>query len=377
MKSKSILVTVFSGFNYGSSLQALASKMIICQSGLDCELVKLKSIIKGRDIRLKKLMVIFFRSIFLLKSSSLKTYQKSYSKKLVEGSQSMFYHFTDSYLCPKELSWSQLKKNGKNVSACFSGSDQIWNSSTLYVDPLYYLRFVSSNKRIALSPSFGRDFIAHYNRKKIAKWINEYSFLSVREDSGVKLIKELTGKDAEHLLDPTLIIKAEQWIKIFDIKTQKSKYILAYFLDEPSTLAKKYLHELKQLLNCKVIAIPYEFQNMNYCDDVIAAGPKEFVDLVANAQIVCTDSFHGTAFSINMHIPFFTFERDYGTANKQSERVISILRKTNLLNRYQPQLKVDLWNNIDFDQSESILNIERQKAYSYVDKAIKAVTRNE
>lgn len=377
MKSKSILVTVFSGFNYGSSLQALASKMIICQSGLDCELVKLKSVIKGRDIRFKKLVVIFFRSLLLLKSSSLKTYQKSYNKTLVSGSQSMFFQFTDIYLQPKELSWSQLKHMGKKVLACFSGSDQIWNSSTLYVDPLYYLRFVSSNKRIALSPSFGRDFIASYNQKKIAKWISEYSSLSVREDSGVKLIKDLTGKDAEHLLDPTLIIKAEQWMKIFDIKQKKSKYILAYFLDEPSVLAKKYLQDLKMLLDCEVIAIPYEFQNMNYCDKVVAAGPKEFVDLVVNAQVVCTDSFHGTAFAINMHVPFFTFERDYGTANKQSERVMSILRKTNLQERYQPQMNVEQWNNIDFCQSEFILNGERQKACSYVNQAIRKVTNNE
>lgn len=81
---KVILTTVFSAFNYGSSLQALAGKRIIEKTGYECELVKLKSLIKGRDVRIGKLMTILFRSIFLNKNNSLKTYNNSYNKTLVE-----------------------------------------------------------------------------------------------------------------------------------------------------------------------------------------------------------------------------------------------------------------------------------------------------
>lgn len=109
----------------------------------------------------------------------------------------------------------KIKSIAKEAVACFSGSDQIWNSSTLYVDPLYYLRFAPKQKRVALSPSFGRNFIADYNKNKMKKWINDYPYLSVREDSGVKLIKELTGLEAQHLLDPTLIINSEEWRKTY------------------------------------------------------------------------------------------------------------------------------------------------------------------
>lgn len=374
---KVILTTVFSAFNYGSSLQALAGKRIIEKTGYECELVKLKSLIKGRDVRIGKLMTILFRSIFLNKNNSLKTYNNSYNKTLVEGTECKFFNFTDTYLKPQEVTYGELKRMAEESVACFSGSDQIWNSSTLYVDPLYYLRFAPQYKRVALSPSFGRDFIADYNKEKMRKWIIDYPYLSVREDSGVKLIKELTGRDATHLLDPTLIINSEEWKSILCIEDKPNDYILAYFLDEPSDYAKKCLKKLKEKLDCKILAIPYKFEYMDYCDSIVAAGPKEFVELVANAKVVCTDSFHGTVFALNMHTPFFAFEREYGSANKQSERVLSILRKVDMLDRYQPKNVVEELNNLDFEHSEEILNVERKKAYDYVNNAINSIKKNE
>ena len=221
------------------------------------------------DVRFRKLMTILFRSLFLNKNNALKTYGKSYEKTLVDGTERKFFAFTDEYLKPVEVSWRRLKSLAKEAVACFSGSDQIWNSSTLYVDPLYYLRFAPKQKRIALSPSFGRNFIADYNKNKMKKWINDYPYLSVREDSGVKLIKELTGLEAQHLLDPTLIINSEEWRKNLHIEEKIKNYILAYFLDEPSSHAKNALKALKEQLNCKVIALPYKFEDMDYCEEAV------------------------------------------------------------------------------------------------------------
>ena len=376
-KNKAILTTVFSAFNYGSCLQALAGKQIIQKTGYECDLVRLKSLVKGRDVRLGKLITILYRSFFLKKNNALKTYGTSYNKAFVQGTEEKFFAFTDEYLKPINVSWGGLKHMAKDAVACFSGSDQIWNSSTLYVDPLYYLRFAPKYKRIALSPSFGRDFIADYNKKKMSEWISDYPYLSVREDSGVKLIKEITGREVLHLLDPTLIVNADEWRNILSIEDKPKDYVLAYFLDKPSALAMESLKAIKEKLNYKIIAIPYKFENMDYCDELVAVGPKEFVELVANAKVVCTDSFHGTVFAINMHTPFFTYEREYGSANKQSERVLSILRKVDMLDRYQPKNVVEELNNLDFEHSEEILNVERKKAYDYVNNAINSIKKNE
>lgn len=376
MSQRVILTTVFSSFNYGSSLQALAGKLIIQNVGYEAELVRMKSLVKGRDIRFKKIATIILRSLFLKKGNSFKAYESSYQKTLIDGTKRLFFDFTDEYLKPRDVSWLGLKRMAKNAAACFSGSDQIWNSSTLYVDPLYYLRFAPEYKRVALSPSFGRDYVAEYNWKKMAKWIGEYSCLSVREDSGVKLIKDMTGKDALHLLDPTLVISAQEWKSVLSIKDTDKDYILAYFLDRPSSLARESLSMLKRQLDCEVVAIPYLFDGMGYCDSLTAAGPKEFVKLVANAKVVCTDSFHGTAFAINMHTPFYTFEREYGCAGKQSERVLSILRKVGMLDRYQPDSVVEI-DSLDFGHSDTILNEEREKAYGYVKNAINSIKKHE
>lgn len=380
MRDKVLLTTVFSGYNYGSSLQALAGKLVLHELGYDCQLVGMKSLVKGRDIRLKKLVTILWRS-FVLRGSrganALSTYQNSYNKTLIGDSVTRFAQFTDKYLQPNYLSWRGLKKTANDSVACFAGSDQIWNSSTMYIDPMYYLRFAPAYKRVALAPSFGRDFVADYNVEKMSKWIGEFASLSVREDSGVKLIKDMTGRDAINLVDPTLMVDGDTWKKNLGIEDKSTNYILAYFLDKPSDSARRAIAELKESLACEVIAIPYQFDEMDYCDKVVPTGPVEFLDLINNAKCVLTDSFHGTAFSINLHTPFYVFARDYGSAHSQNSRVESILKKMNMQDRFEPNEVSQKYSQIDFNKSEEVLKAERTKARDYLKAAFNDIQRHE
>lgn len=374
MANKVLLTTVFTGFNYGSSLQAFAGKTLLKSLGYDCELVAQKSLVKGRDIRLGKLLTILTRSLLLRGKSgskSLATYQGSYSKEMIGDSSARFAKFTEEYLKPKYLSWNGLKKEAADCVACFAGSDQIWNSSTMYVDPMYYLRFAPAEKRIALAPSFGRDFIADYNQKKMGKWISEFAHVSVREDSGVKLIKDVADKDAIQLVDPTLMIDGDTWRNSLNVDDKDGNYILAYFLDKPSEKALAAIKHLKEKMECEVIGIPYKFEDMKYCDKIVPTGPIEFLDLINNAICVLTDSFHGTAFSINLHTPFYVFGRLYGSAHSQNSRVESILRKMNMTDRFEPADAFTTMNEVDFEYSEKVLTEERQKAKDYIINSIK------
>lgn len=376
LKNKVLLTTVFSGYNYGSSLQALAGKIILQELGFDCQLVAQKSLVNGRDIRLGKLLTILMRSLLLRGkrgSKLLSTYQNSYNKIMIGDSVGRFTEFTEEYLQPNFLSWNEMKVAAKEAVACFAGSDQIWNSSTMYVDPMYYLRFAPKEKRVAFAPSFGRDFVADYNKEKMSKWISEFAHISVREDCGVKLIKEMTGREAIQLVDPTLMVNCDRWKRTLSIEDKKKNYILAYFLDKPSDVARKSIIELKEVFNCKVVAIPYLFDDMNYCDELLPAGPIEFLDLINNAKYVLTDSFHGTAFSINLHTPFYVFARVYGNAHSQNSRVESILKKVNMEDRFEPNDVIAQMNRIDFDYSENILVKERQLAKEYISNAIKTI----
>lgn len=365
-----LLTTVFTGYNYGSSLQAFAGKTFLNNLGLECSLIAQRSLVKGHNIQLKKLLTIVFRSLLVSKQGAA-TFKKQYEKKFVGNSKQLFELFEKEFLRPNYCSWSELKNVANGCLACFAGSDQIWNSTALYVDPLYYLRFAPKSKRVAFAPSFGRDFVADYNQKKMSKWIADIPHLSVREDSGVELIKQLTGKNAIQLIDPTLMIDGSQWTAELCLKQYSDNYILAYFLDEPSDIARRAIKTLSEKIKCKVIAIPHQFDDMSYCNMTEVAGPKEFLELVKGAKIVCTDSFHGTAFSINFHTPFYVFERSYGSAQKQSSRILSILRKMNLMDRYEKYAKIENWNTIDFSYSDKVLKVEREKCKQYVLNAIK------
>lgn len=371
--NKVLLATVFSGFNYGSCLQAFATKTLLKELGYDCQLIAMRSWVKGRDIRLKKFLTILTRSLLFRKnngSNSLRSYQDSYNKTVIGNSALRYALFTEEYLKPNYLSWGKMKKAAKESMACFAGSDQIWNSSTMYVDPIYYLRFAPAEKRIAFAPSFGRDFVADYNKEKMSRWISEFAHLSVREDSGVKLIKDMTRRDSIQLVDPTLMLDSPTWKRTLRLRDNKSNYILAYFLDKPSESAKKAIAELKIFLNCQVIAIPYQFDDMNYCDKELPAGPIEFLELINNAKCVLTDSFHGTAFSINLHTPFFVFKRAYGRANSQNSRIESILKKMDMQDRFEPKNAYDSLNRVNFGFSEIVLTIERAKARDYITNAL-------
>ncbi|TCI49905.1 polysaccharide pyruvyl transferase family protein [Exiguobacterium sp. SH5S13] len=373
------IATVHTGYNYGSSLQAYASKIILKELGYDGVNISLKgSIVKGRDVRIKKLAVIIFR---LLKQpfnirKRMRVYSDNMSKPYSEESKALFDKFRLEKIQPCEYTWSQIKReaNSNDFKAFLCGSDQIWNAEALYVDPQYYLRFAPKEKRIAFAPSFGRNEIADYNKKIIAKYIIDIPYISVREESGVNIIKKLTNQDAVHLIDPTLVLDGNQWDKYLEFQKSKElsnkNYILAYFLNEPSSYAMKCMKKLAQDKKMEIIALPFRKEGADWMDTAPNAGPVEFVQYIKNASYVCTDSFHGTAFAVNYKVPFYTFERQYGSAGKQSSRLISFLNLVSLDKHFNPT--IDFLNKpVDFSNSSIVLESEREKSLDYLRKTLK------
>ena len=368
------IATVYTGYNYGSALQAYATKKILSGMGYQADVLKVKgSLVQGRDIRLGKLITIAWRSILHKDGiKSLKNYGTNMSKEFGQGTVELFNAFLDNEISPELISYGDLRKKAKGDEyvAFVCGSDQVWNSAVFYVDPFYYLRFAPFEKRIAFAPSFGRDFVPDYNKKKIGKFVSEIKYKSVREASGVDIIKELTGEDSTVLIDPTLVLSCTEWSSLLNIEqSEKGKYLLAYFLDSPSPKAKQAIKFISEKYGLEIISLPYIFKD-EYSNNVKSAGPREFVEYVKNAAFVCTDSFYGTAFSLNFNIPFFTFERKYGNAGKQSARIESILKMTEHLNRYEAD-DFDLCMDISFEKSNEILDLERKRSREYLASTLK------
>lgn len=392
MKRKVGISTVYTGFNYGSSLQAYASKVYLSKMGYEVEVLSHKEgIVKGRDIRINKIAAMFLRTFWrssLFKKTFL-TYKNSLKKEIDIETKEAFLKFYDQKLKPSKYSWKELKEYAKQKEtlACVCGSDQIWNATNVYIDPIFYLRFAPKHKRIAYAPSFGKNIVPEYNQKVIRKYITDIPYISVREEQGTKIVKELINKEVPSVVDPTLLLNKEEWVnQIENTISKPEQYILVYFLDKPSERALAYIRTLQEQSKLPLVAISYKHQEFEAFKNIEHknAGPEQFLDLVNHASFVCTDSFHGMIFSANFNTPFYIFQRDYGTATDQSSRIVSILNKLGLQDRFISQIsqpkKTELAEVnlvMDFTKANQLLEMERSKSKHYLQQAFESIKKNE
>jgi glycosyltransferase involved in cell wall biosynthesis len=382
------LVSIYTGYNYGSILQAYAMNELIRICGYEPYMMWHKGgIVKGRDVRFGKMLHIFFRTAFrpkLMRKIFL-TYSESIRREMHHGTKEMFLDFAKNNFDVHKLSFPQMKAKSRSAgfAAVVSGSAQVWNAEAAYISPFYYLRFVPQSKRVAYAPSIGRDSVPDYNRKILRKYISEFAHVSIRETQGADIIEDLTGKRPEVTLDPTLAVDGQFWHRSFVRGEPKPKeHIVFYFLDEPCDAVTDKLKEIAEHYACrKIIALPYAFGRLKNVGGVefAGAGPAEFIDLIAGAAYLCTDSFHGIAFAISLNIPFVAFERNYGVASDQSSRIKSILSILGIENRYLKDASVfgSEFYECDFTQVNALLEKERVKSVNYLRNALQNCERSQ
>ncbi len=372
MENKKIAIMTWHSYdNYGSVLQVYALRK------------------KIRDFGYKKVDVINYlphtRKVKLKKRITFKNLKrKLFSKKqniqkLTEQRASKYTYFRKKFLAYTEKcnDETDLFLLNDQYDKFICGSDQIW-APTVF-DKNYFLDFVSNDsKKIAYAPSIGLSSIDNkYVRENMGKLINKFECLSIREEQGKKIIKNITDKNAEVVLDPTLLLEKDEWNQEFNLKGDKGKYILYYCLGNNKNnykTAKKIAEKLRKEL--KVIPtdiLDYKKEKIENC------GPEEFLKLIYNAYMVITDSFHGTIFSINFNVPFIAFKRFKDNKFSQNSRIYNILKKVNLENRiYNNNMKYFLENpSVDFSNSNKIIEAERKKSIDFLQKSIqKEETKN-
>lgn len=273
--------------------------------------------------------------------------------------------------------------NGE-MDAFICGSDQIWAPSCF--DEKYFLSFVEdSGKKVAYAPSVGLPEIKDPAiRKDMAKWISQFRHLSVREQQGAALIRQLIGRDAAVVTDPTLLLDAAQWdayAKTDAAHKISGDYIVCYFLGE----AERYMGYVKALsekTGMKAYIIPVTRKQGRSGQAVpFEVGPSEFVSLIRNAKYVCTDSFHGMAFSVNYGVPFFVFKRfaDHDPKN-QNSRILNLLNLVGLSERLvDPKRKCvdESLLSCDFSGCETTLKELRTSSAAYLENALEQATKSD
>jgi hypothetical protein len=288
--------------SFGASLQMYALYRAIKNFGYDVEIINyqnkfMKSArhVSGDSIS-KRIRLCISHLIHIRQKNAFLSFEKSYMNKYPSKC------FTDA---------NKLMEIANRYGAVICGSDQVWNPDITGNDINYFLSFCGENtKRIAYAPSFGVEALNEEFGSAIRAELMKFDALSVRENSGIDLVKQLIGKESTLVTDPTFLIPSNEWSAIEKKHPMaKGEYILYYTIRSSKNLWRqcKALSEKTGLRIIRVGGNPIKrIKNReDMIDYACDLSPSEWLSLVHNARYVVTNSFHGTAFSIIYHKDFY------------------------------------------------------------------------
>ena len=321
MKNKILLVTLWGNDNYGNKLQTIALQHMVESLGFDVDCATYY--IDKPVIMLKRNIKAFLGFCGIKKYR--KIYFSLYRQKAIKKSSRYLIHHTLPVIYGFNV---ENKMNSENYVMAITGSDQVWHKWSDYSNELsyFYLEFMPPEKRMSYAASFGfeefpiNDLEAHFTG------LNGMHNISCREKSGCELIKQLTGKDSKLVLDPTLCVKKEFWEKQI-IKPEfkiSGHYLLVFLLGEKEKydIAICSFAEQKHLEIIDLLDISRR--------DVWELSIENFIWMVANADYICTDSFHCLTFCIIFEKKFTVFRRIEKNYEHMYDRISTLLSNLEL-----------------------------------------------
>lgn len=373
--------------DYGGMLQAFATQRFLEKQGIGSDVINFDSV-KG-DIRKRKWRYFLdnLADLSIVKEKSKLIEKKIRQKVSGKLKQAMaerdaaFNAFCETHFNVSRpfSSWGEMAAASKyEYGAVIVGSDQLWLPSNVMAD-YYTLNWVPATvKKIAYATSFGIGSIPEKYHNRYTSYLKRLDYLSARETSGQEIIKRLTGREVPLVCDPAMLLDASDWDEVIGKDSPiKEKYVFCYFMgDNPEQ--RDFVKRLAKEQNLKIVALLHldqyiasdeGYANMTPWD----VSPMDFVNLVRNAAYVCTDSFHGTVFSIIYYRPFFTFKRFNKKASLSTNtRIISLLSRLKLTDRLitdMDKLPQDIrsWETI-----KELVSDFRKTSGAYLINAIKA-----
>ena len=386
MKKKTVgLITSHNGINFGTALQTFATYAAVERAGYSCTLIdymyptkyhltkakrdenKTKSFIFEKSQLFNYLLLAFKRT--LLRISGIKRKQNR-----------KFSDFINRIPKTKPFNMLSIVKDPPSFDIFLTGSDQCWNPRYMHHDLSMLLNFVpDETPKLAYAASFGSSEIAPEFHEEYRKYLLRYDFLSVREKSGCPLIKNLTGrKDTKYVLDPTFLLKKDEWLELISAKPflEEGKFILCYILNyvfEPYPALTDMIAEVRKTYDLPLVFIGKNRYPQDAGDTtVLDAGPEDFLNLMAGAAFVITNSFHGTAFSINFRKDFLAVLNPNASLD---DRVSNILAATGMQARgvvLGNSVKEVIKNKTCYSaQNETTIESLRNESLSFLSDSLK------
>ncbi len=363
-------LTFHASYNFGSNLQSYALQQYINKlsneynANIDYSIINLRTDIQER-MNDYKLDCNFLKRVFK---------QVFFGSKLNQRAKNFEFFINNKLNVTKEFKTrQQIIDDDVMYDVCITGSDQIWNLMAYDFDWSYFLDGIKCKKKVSYAVSSGPKAreIADNDKKRIAELLQSYDHISVREEGTKKFISQFTDKEININMDPTLLLDKEDWNKI--IKPERiieEPYILYYSL-RPTKERTLYLKEISKKLNMKiVVANPsYKYDIMGGFMRKYDSGPMEFLNLLKNASLVISSSFHGTIFSVILNVPF------YALNGKNDYRISTLLKTMQLEDRMimEGDNVDDIEKNafsINFNNVNKMIESEREKSKQYLITAL-------
>lgn len=370
--------------NYGGMLQAYATVTMLEERGLNYELIqyekhyslwgKLKQIPRlFNGILLNDKKEAFLKKMGMRKHPEFAAHDAERMKAFEVFKKT---HFTK--LSPVFVGYDNLCKGARRYNAVVTGSDQLWSPAGLPTN-YYNLMFVPSDiRKISIASSFGVKYIPWYQISRTRDYLNRIEFISMRENRGSEIVKELTGREVPTILDPVFLFDQEGWERLIPSKKEYDQpYIFAYFLGNTIEYREAVKNIAKQL-GCKIVALRHLDQYVEGDEQFgdfapYDVDPARFLNLLRGAKHVCTDSFHGSVLSIIHHKPFVVFNRyAEGAKHSKNSRIDTLCKNLRIDNcRYKGicHLPNQLNDSIDYNSVDLKLNEWRELTHEYLNNA--------
>lgn len=325
------IMTFLHNENYGSILQAWALQETLRELGFDAEHIDYKP---SKQEKIRNLLMSGNSPRLILEGV-----RKRSATSRMRGGFDEFReeHIRHSGVCTDHKA---LRKQAANYDVVVCGSDQIW--SPVWLNPAYYLDFADQPK-VAYAPSLGvKEMPVRRKQKRIARLTRGFSAISVREAEGADLLRKMTGAEAEIMPDPVMLPGQQAWRNLYkDVEIPEMPYILCYFIGDSNEYWTRVAAE-KERRDCEVLVIPRTegARNAGYpmAEDV---PPQKWMALIAGADLLVTDSFHGAAFAaiLNRNCAILRRYREDDPESKNS-RIDQLLRLLNVSSLEAPDWQV-------------------------------------
>lgn len=369
MKIKTI--TCHDVYNCGASLQAYALMKYLQRLGHDVEIIDYKPNYLSQHYKLcsinnpkyKKNIILMLAYILLKLPERLLSLKRKWN----------FDNFKYTYLNITKQRYSSnedLKHNLPDADVYFAGSDQIWN--TLFKngkDPAFYLDFVPDDRiKASYAASFATEDISCVYMEEISKRLKRLDAISVRESSGLDILKTCGIENGIQVLDPVFLLHKYEWVKMCVETPNRDNYLFVYDFDE-SSLIQQIAMRIASENNLKI----YTVFKSKYADKHIKnITPREFVSYIKNAKYVLSNSFHATAFSIIFEKQFLVVNRNENINTRMRDLLLDLKIDKRLISN-KNKLEDEL-TPINYDVVLKKIDILISKSKKYINHVLGGVT---